>query len=174
MPIVVDQIEPCRHRLEAFVRRISTQAERTEAGAQVARTGELVGVVGNGNVRRQVVARSILMADDRTEARIRQGRRRLVAGEHVVRAALVCGFAVRKRTNDGEFIRDTGQARNGFAKHIPSLGLDRLHLAAKFKRAVGLGVEGLLVSDPTRKEYVNDALGLGLDEIVVLLVRTGL
>ena len=88
------------------------------------------------------------MADNRPEARIRQRRRRLVAGEHVVRAALVGRLAVRERSDHSELVGDARQTGNRLAKYIPSLGLDRLHLSAILKRTVRLGIESFLVGNP--------------------------
>ena len=47
-------------------------------------------------------------------------------------------------------------------------------LAAILDRGVRLGIERFLVGHAARQEDVNDALGLGLDEVVVLLLGLGL
>ena len=75
---------------------------------QVAGAGVVVRLVGDADIRRQVVARAELVGDDAAHAGEGEGRAGPVAGEHVVRAALVGGLAVRHRADDGDLVGDLG------------------------------------------------------------------
>ena len=89
---------------EAF--NLAAEAERPVRAAEVAGSGKFIRLTGHADVRRQAVARTEFVADDRAERRILNRGRRTVAGEHVVRAALVRRFAVRHRADDGELVGD--------------------------------------------------------------------
>ena len=135
-----------------------------------------LGMAGNADVRRQVVARAVLVADHAAHARELQRRAGPVAGEHVVRAALVGRLAVRHRADDGDLVGDLRPSCGSVSlKTTPaSLVCDRAQLAAVLDRGVRLGVERLLVGHAAGQEDVDDALGLGLDDVVVLLLGLGL
>ena len=66
-------VDPARQvqvlHLEARVGRVAAQAERRERRAQVARARVDVGLVGNADVRRQVVLRAVFVRDHAPHAR---------------------------------------------------------------------------------------------------------
>jgi hypothetical protein len=98
----------------------------------------------------------------------------LVAGEHIVRAALVSRFAMRHRADDGDLVGDLRRLRQRFAKHFARrLGGDRPHVATIFQRRVRLRIERLLMGDAAGQVDMNHTLGLGLEELIVLLFGAG-
>ena len=91
-----------------------------------------------------------------------EGRAGPVAGEHVVRAALVGGLAVRHRAADGDLVGDLGRVLEQFVEeHAVELGRDRAQLAAVLDRGERLGIEGVLMGHAAGQEDVDDRLGRG-------------
>jgi hypothetical protein len=83
-------------------------------------------------------------------------------------------FTMRERADDRELVGDLGRLRQGFAEHFAGdLGRDDPHLAAVFDRRVRLGIERFLMGDAAGQEDVDHALGLGRNEVVVLLLGLG-
>ena len=96
--------------------------------------------------------------------------RRAVAGEHVVRAALVGGLAVGHRADERDLVGDL----RGFLHELAELDagdfrVDGSERPAVFGGGEGLGIEGFLVGEAAGEEDVDDALGDG----VVLAVGLG-
>ena len=92
--------------LEVPPRRVGAEAERAVGAGEITTSGVRVGHRRDAHVRRHVVLRAELVADHAAEARKLQRRARAVAGEHVVRAALVGGLAVRHRAHDRDLVTE--------------------------------------------------------------------
>ena len=83
-----------------------------------------------------------------------------IAGEHVVRAALVGRFAVAHRADDAELVGHAGRLRPHLAEDLAGhLGLHHAERPAILQRGVGLGVERLLLGHAARQKDMQDALG---------------
>ena len=182
--VVIDDLEDAFASLEAFRRtalgqrevahgeiatgRVATQPERPEGAAEIAAPGVLVGHVGNADVRRQIFARSELVRHHTADARVLERRAGAVAGEHVVRAALVGCLAVGHRAADGDLVRDLGGLFERLAEaHPRKLGGDVPAWPAILERGVRLGVERLLVCHAAGQENMDDRLGLPFLAFVV-------
>src|SRR6476620_7962538 len=87
---------------EISVGRIRAEAEGAVSGAEISRPRVWIGLGWNADIRRHVLPRAEFLADDAAEAGELDRRAGAVAGEHVVRAALVGGFAMRERANNGD------------------------------------------------------------------------
>ena len=145
---------------EARIGRIATQAKRRVGAGEVTRSREVGRHRGDANIGREVFAGSKFVADDRTKARIDQRRAGTIAGEHIVGATLVGGFAVSHRAANGDLVGDLRGLGEVFAKeHAIDLGADRANLAPIFDGSQRLGVEAVLMGHATGKEDVNDRLG---------------
>ena len=145
---------------EARIRRVAAEAERPVGAAEVAGACEFIWLVGHADVGRQVVPRAELMADDRAEGRKLDGRRRTIAGEHVVRAAFVRCFAVRHRADDGELVGDL----RGLLEVLRELhaGDRRVHCserAAIFDRCKVLRIPRFLMGAAAGQVDVDERLG---------------
>ena len=85
-----------------------------------------------------------------------------VAGEHVMRAAVVVGFAVGHGAHDGNFVRDTGGLDHVLREmHAGQLGLHRAERPAVFDGREHLGVERLLRRHAAGQVNVDDGFGGG-------------
>ena len=156
------------HR-EAGVRRVAPQAERRERGAQVAGPGVFVRHAGNADVLRQIVLRRKFVRHDAAHAGKGERRARLVAGEHVVRAALVRRFAVSHRAAKRDLVAHFGRLHEMLVEHDPiDVRRDRAHRSAVLDRRVRLGVERFLMRSAARQEDEDNRLGLSLLALVVL------
>src|SRR5688572_488121 len=155
--------------LEFLPRGIGAETERAVGARQIAAAGELVGDGWNRDVRRQVVARAELVAHDRAHRRVLQRGTGTIPRKHVVHAALVRGFAVRHRADDGDLVGDAGDLGDLIGEDFAGqLGVDRTERAAVFDRCEWLGIKRLLRAHPARQEDVDDALGLALFAGVLL------
>ena len=161
-------VEPCHvdarrqvevAHLEVGVGRVGAQTECRVGRTEIAGAGELVGLAGNADVRRQVLAGTELVRDHRPEARVLERRARAVAREHVVRAALVGGLAMRHRPADRELVGDLRRVRQHLAEpHAGEHRLDAAERAAVLGRRERLGIERLLVGVAAGEIDVDDRL----------------
>ena len=157
--------------LEATGSWITSQAERRKGRTEIAASCKFVWHVGNANVGRQVVARTVFVADDRPDAREQQRGTGAVAGKHVVCATFVSRFAVGHRTNDGQLVSDLGCLGERVTEQFAAdLRRDLLHLTAILDRGIGLGIERFLMSHPTWQIDMNDRLGGSFKVLVVLQI----
>ena len=100
------------------------------------------------------------MAHDTAQARVLDRRTGAIAGEHVVRAALVGRFAMAHRADDAQLVGHAGRFRPHFAKNLArQLGLYNPERAAILQRGIGLGVERLLLGHSAGQKNMQDALG---------------
>ena len=97
---------------EFLAGRIRTEAERPEGGAKVAGAGEVRGHRRHADVGREIVARTQLVRHHAAEAGELERRAGTVAGEHVVRAAIMISLAVGHGTDDGDLVRDLSRVRH--------------------------------------------------------------
>src|SRR3954469_21127721 len=79
---------------KASICRIRTETERAVSRAEIARTRKRVRHGRNADVRRQVVPRAEFVRHNAAKARVVNRRAGTIAREHVVRAAIVIGFAM--------------------------------------------------------------------------------
>ena len=161
--------------LKTGIGRISSQAERRERRAQVARARIHVGLIGNADVRRQIVFGTELMGDHAPHAGILERRAGAITREHVVRAPLVRGLAMGHRANHRQLVGELG----GLGKRLTepfalNLARDRAHVAAVLDGSERFGIKRFLVGDPAGEEDVNHRVGFGRDRRVILEVRPGL
>ncbi len=92
------------------------------------------------------------------ETWIEQRGARLIAGEHVVRAALVGGLAVRHRAADRDLVRNLGGVLQMFVDpHAGDVRFNAAEWAAIFDGGEWLGIPAFLVRHATGHENVNDA-----------------
>jgi hypothetical protein len=140
--------------------RIAAHGERCERRAQVAGAEEAVGRRRHAHVRWQRVAHAELLAHHRAEARIDEGRTRLVAGEHRVLAAVVIRFGVRHRAHDRQLVGERGGLAQQFAERLAvELGRDRAERTAHLDRRIGLGVERVDVAHATAEVDLDHRIG---------------
>ena len=101
------------------------------------------------------------MGNHGAEARILQRRAGADAGHHVVRAALVGGFAVGHRADDRDFVGNLRGLLHQLGEvNALELGLDGAHRSAILDGGIHLRVEGLLMRHAAGQVDVDDVLGL--------------
>ena len=173
---IVDIARPLQvANLKTVARRIIAQAERAERRAQVAGAGVDVRHARNANVRRQIGPRAELVRHHAAEARVHERGARLVAREHVVRAALVGRFAVRHRTADRDLVGDLGRLLQVLVDaHAGHVRFDAAERPAVLDRRERLRIERFLVGHSARHEDIDDALGRAFFAFVELLLGLGL
>ena len=155
--------------LKIAVGRVAPEAEAGVRGAEIARPGELIGLIGDADVRGKIVAGAELVGHHRSHARVLQRRARPVAGEHVVGAALVGRLTVGHRAADGEFVGNLGGMGKKFAHpNTRHIRLDASQRPAVFDRGKRLGIERLLMGHATGKEDADHRLRRTLVAGVVL------
>ena len=143
----------------ATVGGVRAQGEGGEAGGEVALASEGVGRVRDADVRRERALAPELLRHDASHARIDERLARRVPREHRVRSSLVSRLAVAHGAHDAELVRDPGEAPEMPRELQPvDLRTDGAHRAAVSSGRVGLGVEGLLVSEAARQVQVDDTL----------------
>ena len=166
-------VDPARQAqvldLEIAIGRIAPEAEAGIGRAQVAGAGKLIGLVGNADIRGEIVARAVLVGHDRSHARILQRRARSIAGKHIVGATLMGRLTVGHRAADGEFV---GHLR-GVGEKLTHANTGHVRLDASQRPAVldgrkRLGVERLLVGHATGEEDADHRLRRPLVTGVVL------
>ena len=166
-------VDPARQAqvldLEIAVGRITPEAEAGIGRAQIAGAGKLIGLVGNADIRGEIVARAVLVGHDRSHARILQRRARPIAGEHIVGATLVGGLTMGHRAADGELVGHL----SGVGEKLTHANTRHVRLDASQRPAVldgrkRLGVERLLVGHATREEDADHRLRRPLVTGVVL------
>ena len=161
--------------LEIAAGRVGTQAESGVRRTQIARARIDVGLRGNADVRRQVVARSEFVRHHAAHAGVLKCRAGPIAGEHVVRAALVRRLAVRHGPADRDLVHHLGGLLPELAEpHALHVGVDAAERTPILHRCKGLRVKGLLVSHAARQENEDDRLGRPFLALVELLIRPGL
>src|SRR5262245_37582036 len=84
---------------EILIGGIATEREWPVSRPEVTGAGEGGGHVWNTNVRRKFAARTKFVRNHTPDAGILDGGARAVAGEHVMRAAVVIGLPVRHGTD---------------------------------------------------------------------------
>ncbi len=160
---------------EIPARRIRAEAERTVSGAEIAAARELVRLIRDTNVGRQIVPGAELVRDHASEARVGKRRARAVAGEHVVRAAFVRRLAVRHAADEAQFVRDLRRILPQLAEEdAVDVGFDAAVGTSVFRRRERFRVKALLMRHPARQEDVDDALRLTLHGLITFQVRVGL
>ena len=128
--------------LEATLSRIGTQAERSERRTEVTGAGKFIRLTRNTNIRRQVVARAVLMTDHRANAGELKGRAGTIARKHIVRAAFVGRFAVRHRPDHAQLVSNLSRLLQRFAEQSTrNLGLYGPHFTTIFDRGERMRVE---------------------------------
>ena len=122
-----------------------------------------IGHVRHADVGRKVVPHAQLVADDAAEAGILQRRAGPIAGEHVVRAALVGRFAVAHGADDAELVGHGRRLTPRLGKDLArQLRLDHAERAAILQRRERLGVERFLLRNSAgQRRYARILLAFG-------------
>ena len=102
------------------------------------------------------------MGDNAANARILNGGAGAPAGEHVVRAPTVIGFAVGHGANNTYLVRNLRRVLQVLGKKNPvELGFYRAQGSAVFNGNQQFGIERFLGRDPARQENIDDRFSFG-------------
>ena len=96
----------------------------------------------------------------------------VVAGEREINRRAVINVLMRQAPNDGQFVRNSGDAWQVLAELNPGRrGRNRLEIAAHIKRSVGLGIPQIDLTLPAAREDHDDRLRLAEARQAVWLSR---
>src|ERR1051326_498745 len=128
--------------LEVPIGRVRAEAEGAISGAEKAGPRKRIRLAGDTHLWRQNVSRAEFMRDDAADARILNSRAGPPAGEHIVRAAVMVGFAMCHRPNDTNLVGDFGGLFQVLRKmNALDAGFDRSKGTPIFDGSENLGIE---------------------------------
>ena len=145
---------------EAFIGRIATEGKRTKGATHIARALFGDGLRRHHDIGRQVVARALLVRNDRTETwKLNRGAR-TVAREHIMRTTFMRRLTVRHRAHDRELVHDLSDVDEFLADILTRKGrLDRRIRTTVIRGSERLGIPGLVLRHATWQVNVNDRIG---------------